>query len=145
MNHRPSVVAIAAVLLACDGQLTRNTLECKIGVVASLHSLEKASFFHFYNLFFYIYIFSHINSSWFNLTFWSLFTSRNVYMIATILWRSLRLKRTTLLILALWIWWEIIGTILPTLVSRGSLHTTVLNKNADCKRLAGGRSSILFR
>ncbi|KAI7727360.1 hypothetical protein M8C21_003506, partial [Ambrosia artemisiifolia] len=30
MDHRPSVVAMAAVLLACDDQLTRSTLECKI-------------------------------------------------------------------------------------------------------------------
>ncbi|KAK1410324.1 hypothetical protein QVD17_36859 [Tagetes erecta] len=50
MDHRPSVVAIAAVLLACDGQLTRNTLECNIGVVASLHSLEKECIYDCYNL-----------------------------------------------------------------------------------------------
>ncbi|KAI3798970.1 hypothetical protein L1987_34258 [Smallanthus sonchifolius] len=50
MDHRPSVVAIAAVLLACDDQLTRNTLECKIGVVSSLHSLEKECIYHCYNL-----------------------------------------------------------------------------------------------
>lgn len=45
MHHRPSIVAIAAVLLACDDQLTKNTLEIKIGVLSSLHSLEKASVF----------------------------------------------------------------------------------------------------
>lgn len=44
MDHRPSIVAMAAVLLACDDQLTRNTLELKIGVVSSLfQSIEKAS------------------------------------------------------------------------------------------------------
>lgn len=41
MDYRPSVVAIASVLLACDDQLTRNTMELKIGVVSSLYSLEK--------------------------------------------------------------------------------------------------------
>ncbi|KAI3808523.1 hypothetical protein L1987_24474 [Smallanthus sonchifolius] len=51
MDHRPSVVAIAAVLLACDDQLTRNTLEFKIGVVSSLHSVEKECIYHCYNLF----------------------------------------------------------------------------------------------
>ncbi|XP_076952620.1 cyclin-D5-1-like [Bidens hawaiensis] len=50
MDHRPSVVAIAAVLLACDDQLTRNTLEFKIGVVSSLHSLEKERIHHCYDL-----------------------------------------------------------------------------------------------
>lgn len=45
MDHRPSVVAIAAVLLSCDDQLTRNTLESKIGVVSSLQSVENASVF----------------------------------------------------------------------------------------------------
>ncbi|KAK1440676.1 hypothetical protein QVD17_06505 [Tagetes erecta] len=51
MHHRPSVVAIAAVLLACDDQLTRNTLEFKIGVLSSLHSLEKECIYSCYNLF----------------------------------------------------------------------------------------------
>ncbi|KAF5769631.1 putative cyclin domain-containing protein [Helianthus annuus] len=50
MDHRPSVVAIAAVLLACDDQLTRSTLECKIGVVSSLHSLDKECIYRCYNL-----------------------------------------------------------------------------------------------
>ncbi|KAL8193704.1 hypothetical protein R6Q57_026396 [Mikania cordata] len=50
MDHRPSVVAIAAVLLACDDQLTRNTLESKIGVVSSLHPLEKECIYQCYNL-----------------------------------------------------------------------------------------------
>ncbi|KAF5798827.1 putative cyclin domain-containing protein [Helianthus annuus] len=50
MDHRPSVVAIAAVLLACDDQLTRNALEFKIGVVSSLHSLEKECIYSCYNL-----------------------------------------------------------------------------------------------
>ncbi|KAK9061907.1 hypothetical protein SSX86_019091 [Deinandra increscens subsp. villosa] len=50
MDHRPSVVAIAAVLLACDDQLTRNTLECKIGVVSSLYSLEKECIYNCYIL-----------------------------------------------------------------------------------------------
>ncbi|KAI3747854.1 hypothetical protein L6452_10547 [Arctium lappa] len=50
MDHRPSVVAIAAVLLACDDQLTRNLMEFKIDVVSSLHSLEKECIYHCYNL-----------------------------------------------------------------------------------------------
>ncbi|KAJ9540822.1 hypothetical protein OSB04_027328 [Centaurea solstitialis] len=51
MDHRPSVVAIAAVLLVCDDQLTRNTLEFKIDVVSSLHSLEKQEcIYECYNL-----------------------------------------------------------------------------------------------
>ncbi|XP_076949890.1 cyclin-D5-1-like [Bidens hawaiensis] len=50
MDHRPSVVALAAVLLACDDQLTKNTLECKIGVVSSLYSLEKECIYRCYNL-----------------------------------------------------------------------------------------------
>ncbi|KAD5960942.1 hypothetical protein R6Q59_013962 [Mikania micrantha] len=50
MDHRPSVVAVAAVLLACDDQLTRNTLEFKIGVVTSIHSLEKECIYQCYNL-----------------------------------------------------------------------------------------------
>ncbi|GJS71413.1 cyclin, C-terminal domain-containing protein [Tanacetum coccineum] len=52
MDHRPSIVAMAAVLLACDDQLTRNTLEFKISVVSSsFQSLEKASvIYKCYNL-----------------------------------------------------------------------------------------------
>ncbi|XP_023751844.1 cyclin-D5-1 [Lactuca sativa] len=50
MDYRPSVVAIASVLLACDDQLTRNTMELKIGVVSSLYSLEKEHIYLCYNL-----------------------------------------------------------------------------------------------
>ncbi|PWA94430.1 Cyclin, C-terminal domain-containing protein [Artemisia annua] len=51
MDHRPSIVAMAAVLLACDDQLTRNTLEFKIGVVSSsFQSLEKECIYNCYNL-----------------------------------------------------------------------------------------------
>ncbi|XP_076919450.1 cyclin-D5-1-like [Bidens hawaiensis] len=50
MDHRPSVVAIAAVLLAYDDQLTRNLLEFKIGVVSSFHSLEKERILDCYDL-----------------------------------------------------------------------------------------------
>ncbi|KAL4577512.1 hypothetical protein LXL04_013621 [Taraxacum kok-saghyz] len=50
MDHRPSVVAIASVLLACDDQLTRNTMEFKIGVLSSFYSLEKEHIHSCYNL-----------------------------------------------------------------------------------------------
>ncbi|XP_071708461.1 cyclin-D5-1-like [Rutidosis leptorrhynchoides] len=50
MDHRPSVVAAAAVLLACDDQVKRNTLEFKIGVVSSHHSIEKECLYNCYNL-----------------------------------------------------------------------------------------------
>ncbi|CAI9272479.1 unnamed protein product [Lactuca saligna] len=50
MDYRPSVVAIASVLLACDDQLTRNTMALKIGVVSSLYSLEKEHIYLCYNL-----------------------------------------------------------------------------------------------
>nr|XP_043635220.1 cyclin-D5-1 [Erigeron canadensis] len=50
MDHRPSIVAMAAVLLACDDQLTRNTMEFKIGDLTSLQSLDKGCIYDCYNL-----------------------------------------------------------------------------------------------
>nr|GFC68309.1 cyclin, C-terminal domain-containing protein [Tanacetum cinerariifolium] len=47
----PSIVAMAAALLACDDQLTRSTLEFKISVVSSsFQSLEKEFIYKCYNL-----------------------------------------------------------------------------------------------
>lgn len=45
MDHRPSVIAAAAVLAASDDQLTRTTMEFKINVIPSWGSAEKVSFF----------------------------------------------------------------------------------------------------
>lgn len=45
MNHRPSVIAAAAVLAASDEQLTKTVMELKIDIIASWGSLEKVSTF----------------------------------------------------------------------------------------------------
>lgn len=50
MDQKPSVVAIASVLLACDDQLTRNELEYKIGLVSTIHSLDEEHVYECYNL-----------------------------------------------------------------------------------------------
>lgn len=50
MDHRPSVIAAAAVLAASDDQLTRTTMEFKINVIPSWGSSEKDHMFSCYNL-----------------------------------------------------------------------------------------------
>lgn len=45
MDHRPSVIAAAAVLAASDERLTRRVMELKIDIIESWGSLEKVSSF----------------------------------------------------------------------------------------------------
>ncbi|KAM7516451.1 hypothetical protein LguiA_006034 [Lonicera macranthoides] len=47
MDHRPSVIAAAAALAACDNQLTVKSME---SMISSFESLEKDQVFTFYNL-----------------------------------------------------------------------------------------------
>ena len=49
MDHRPSVIAAAAVLAAFDGQLTRKTMDCKMSVISLWGSRENVSFFFLVN------------------------------------------------------------------------------------------------
>ena len=44
MDHRPSVIAAAAVLVALDQRLTRNELESKMNAISSCGSLQPVSF-----------------------------------------------------------------------------------------------------
>lgn len=44
-DHRPSVIAAAAVLVAVDGQLSKKALELKTNVISLWGSQEKVSFF----------------------------------------------------------------------------------------------------
>ncbi|PSR87925.1 Cyclin-D5-2 like [Actinidia chinensis var. chinensis] len=41
MNFRPSIIAVAAVLAACEDQLTRQAMELNISVIPSWGSLNK--------------------------------------------------------------------------------------------------------
>ncbi|XP_074381392.1 cyclin-D5-1-like [Apium graveolens] len=50
MDHRPSVIAAAAVLAASDEQLTRTVMELKIDIIESWGSLEKEHIFSCHNL-----------------------------------------------------------------------------------------------
>ncbi|WOH10180.1 hypothetical protein DCAR_0729643 [Daucus carota subsp. sativus] len=50
MDHRPSVIAAAAVLGASDERLTRAVMELKIDIIASWGSLEKEHIFSCHNL-----------------------------------------------------------------------------------------------
>ncbi|KAJ4965618.1 hypothetical protein NE237_017467 [Protea cynaroides] len=50
MDHRPSVIAAAAVLAATDRRLTRKTVEFKMSVVSSCGSLQNEHVFSCYNL-----------------------------------------------------------------------------------------------
>lgn len=43
MDHRPSVIAAAATLVAIDPNLTRNTVELKMSLVSQYWSLEIVS------------------------------------------------------------------------------------------------------
>ena len=44
MDHRPSVIAAAAVLVALDQRLTRNELESKLNAIFSCGFLQAVSF-----------------------------------------------------------------------------------------------------
>ncbi|KAL6339103.1 hypothetical protein AAG906_024254 [Vitis piasezkii] len=50
MDHRPSVIAAAAVLAAFDGQLTRKTMDCKMSVISLWGSRENEHIFSCYSL-----------------------------------------------------------------------------------------------
>ncbi|XP_043709554.1 cyclin-D5-1-like isoform X2 [Telopea speciosissima] len=50
MDHRPSVIAAAAVLAAMDQRLTRKTVEFKMSVISSCGSLQNEHVFSCYNL-----------------------------------------------------------------------------------------------
>ena len=43
MDHRPSVIAAAAVLAAFDGQLTRKTMDYKMSLISLWGSRENVS------------------------------------------------------------------------------------------------------
>ncbi|XP_042509613.1 cyclin-D5-1-like [Macadamia integrifolia] len=50
MDHRPSVIAAAAVLAATDQRLTRTTVEFKMSVISSCGSLQNEHVFSCYSL-----------------------------------------------------------------------------------------------
>ncbi|KAK6125319.1 hypothetical protein DH2020_040935 [Rehmannia glutinosa] len=50
MEHRPSIIAAAAVLAACDYHLTEKLVEIKMDLVPSWGSLEKEHIYYCYNL-----------------------------------------------------------------------------------------------
>ncbi|KAA8522599.1 hypothetical protein F0562_013040 [Nyssa sinensis] len=50
MDHRPAIIAAAAVLAASDGQFTIQTVEFKMGIIPSWGSLEKEHIYSCYNL-----------------------------------------------------------------------------------------------
>jgi cyclin D5 len=47
LDHRPSIIAAAAVLAASNRQLTRKELELKMDMISSWGSLENVSFLAF--------------------------------------------------------------------------------------------------
>ena len=47
MDIRPSVIAVAAILVASDDQLTKKTMESKMSVIPLWGSLERVSFLYF--------------------------------------------------------------------------------------------------
>lgn len=49
VDHRPSVIAAAAVLAAFDGQLTKKTMDCKMSVISLWGSRENVSFLFIVN------------------------------------------------------------------------------------------------
>ncbi|XP_057481672.1 cyclin-D5-1-like [Actinidia eriantha] len=50
MDFRPSIIAVAAVLAACEDQLTRQAMELNISVIPSWGSLNKEDIYSCYNL-----------------------------------------------------------------------------------------------
>ncbi|KAK9271361.1 hypothetical protein L1049_026951 [Liquidambar formosana] len=50
MDHRPSIIAAAATLVALDQRLTRNELECKMNAISSCRFLEIEDLYSCYSL-----------------------------------------------------------------------------------------------
>ncbi|GKU94885.1 hypothetical protein SLEP1_g8311 [Rubroshorea leprosula] len=50
LDHRPSIIAAAAVLAACDGKLTRKAMEIKMDFISTWGPLENENTYSCYNM-----------------------------------------------------------------------------------------------